>query len=69
MPIDRGAKVRQVVPVIEGVVTMRQFDESHSCMMYHVEFTDAAGNASARWFLEADIKVVEPEAVTEGSPQ
>lgn len=60
--IAKGAKVRQVVPVIEGVVSERRFDDSeggHGEMEFHVEYTDKTGEPSARWFKESDLVVTE----------
>lgn len=60
MPIDKGATVRQNVPVIEGQVTQRRFSEDAGCMEYLVTYTDADGNAAERWFLEAQLSEVQP---------
>lgn len=69
--IAKGAKVRQIVPVIEGEVTERRFDDSeggHGEMEFHVEYVDATGEPSARWFKESDLEVTaEPEAKKEDS--
>lgn len=59
MPIDKGATVRQNVPVIEGQVTQRRFSEDAGGMEYLVTYTDADGNAAERWFLEAQLSEVQ----------
>jgi hypothetical protein len=56
MPIPLNAKVRQVVPVIEGVVAERRFSEASEGMEYRVEFKDSEGNAGDRWFAEGEIE-------------
>ena len=58
MPIPKGATVRQVVPVIEGQVTERRFNEEAAAMEYLVAFTTADGNAAERWFLESPLTEV-----------
>lgn len=58
MPIPKGATVRQVVPVIEGQVTDRRFNEETGAMEYLVTFTTADGDDAERWFLEAQLKEV-----------
>jgi hypothetical protein len=60
MPIDKGATVRQNVPVIEGQVTQRRFSEDAGCMEYLVTYTDSDGNAAERWFLETQLSEVQP---------
>lgn len=57
MPISKGATVRQVVPVIEGEVIDRRFDEASEGMSYLVSYTDADGETHQRWFAEADLEV------------
>ena len=52
----KGSQVRQVVPVITGTVTETKFDEDKDELTYHVEFKDADGNDSARWFTESEIE-------------
>ena len=55
MPIAKGAKVRQVVPIIEGTVTERRFNESASTMEYLVSYKSSDGEQVERWFLETQI--------------
>lgn len=62
MPIPAGAAVRQILPAaVEGVVTQRRFNESHSQMEYMVESPDSDGDGSpqTRWFLESQITAKE----------
>ncbi|HNB43172.1 MAG TPA: hypothetical protein PLL72_03155 [Burkholderiaceae bacterium] len=61
MPIAKGARVRQVVPVIEGEVIERRFSETHDQMEYHVVFPLPEGEVGARWFLESQIAEVPAE--------
>ncbi len=56
MPLNKGAKVRQVVPVIEGEITERRFNDEADSMEYLVAFTDAEGEPSERWFTEAQLE-------------
>lgn len=58
MPIKLTTKVRQVVPVIEGEVVERRFNESCEGMEYRVAFSDAEGNPADRWFTEGEIEEV-----------
>lgn len=58
MPIAKGATVRQVVPVIEGQVTERRFNEEAGAMEYLVTFTTMAGDTAERWFLESQLSEV-----------
>ena len=53
--IDKGAKVKQVVPVISGTVVARRFNEDHSEMEYQVEYSTADGENHSRWFLESQL--------------
>lgn len=57
MPIAKGSKVRQVVPVIEGEVSERRFNDEAECMEYLVEYTDAEGHPASRWFTESQLEV------------
>lgn len=60
MPIEKGATVRQNVPVIEGQVSQRRFCEEGGCIEYLITYTDADGNAAERWFLETQLTEVQP---------
>lgn len=59
MPIPKGAQVRQVVPVIAGVVAERRFIDADDRFEYLVEYVDADGNAQSRWFVDGQIEVTE----------
>jgi len=58
MPIPKGAQVRQVVPVIEGAVIERRFNDDGDTFEYLVEYTDADGAAQSRWFTDGQIEEV-----------
>lgn len=58
MPIPKGAQVRQVVPVIEGAVIERRFNDAGDKFEYLVEYTDADGAAQSRWFTDGQIEEV-----------
>ena len=60
MPIPQGAQVRQIVPVIEGQVTQRRFNDEANAMEYLVTYTTADGQAAERWFLETQLAEVQP---------
>jgi hypothetical protein len=51
-----GDTVKQVVPVVQGVVLEKKFIEDDIC--YRVEFTDAAGDKHERWFKESELEGV-----------
>lgn len=57
-----GTTVRQIMPKpISGVVTERRLndtDQDNPFMEHHVEFKDADGNMSARWFKTSEIEAV-----------
>ena len=59
MAIKAGAVVRQVVVPIQGVVTKKQFNESHDKMEYVVEWPAGPGESPhSRAFLEGEIELV-----------
>lgn len=60
MPIAKGAQVRQVVPVIQGQVLERRFNDDANTMEYHVSYVGADG-PTARWFKESELEVVPTE--------
>lgn len=53
--IAKGTAVRQKVPVIEGVIDDAKLDTDTGKINYHVTFTGADGEPSARWFNEDEI--------------
>jgi hypothetical protein len=55
MAISKGSTVRQVVPVIEGDVKERRFNESADEMEYLVGY-EVDGEAHERWFTESQIE-------------
>lgn len=58
MPIPKGSAVKQVVPVITGTVTAVTYNDDDGVFEYRVDYTDAEGNPSQRWFKESEIEVV-----------
>lgn len=60
MPIAKGAQVRQIVPVIEGEVADRRFNDEADQLEYLVTYTGADGEPSSRWFLESQLQEVAP---------
>lgn len=58
MPIAKSAHVRQIVPVIQGEVADRRFNDQADELEYLVTYTDGDGNPSSRWFLEAQLAEV-----------
>ena len=58
MPIPKGAQVRQVVPVIEGAVIERRFNDAGDTFEYLVEYADADDAAQSRWFTDGQIEEV-----------
>lgn len=51
-------QVRQKVPVIQGEVIQRRLNEVEDQLEYLVAYTDEAGEAHERWFLEKEIEDV-----------
>lgn len=54
--LKKGANVRQVVPVIEGVVLQSQIHDDE--LKYEVEYVGADGETHTRWFLSSELEVV-----------
>lgn len=57
MPIPKGTTVRQVVPVIEGVVNARRLNDDTGEVEYLVAYV-SNGEPAERWFLESQIAAV-----------
>ena len=53
--IPKGTTVRQKVPAIEGVVEDAKLNTETGEIDYHVTFTGADGEPSARWFKESEL--------------
>lgn len=63
-PIKKGATVRQVVPVIEGVVQDVTFDAESMSFKYRVTYVGADGESHERWFTHAELVDVSPATST-----
>jgi hypothetical protein len=61
MNITKGQQVRQIVPVITGVVTAKRFNDDTDQFDFCVDYVDADGNPAQRWFTAAEIEAV-PQA-------
>jgi len=61
MAIPLNARVRQVVPAIEGEVAERRFSEASGGMEYRVPY-EADGEQHERWFAETEVTVIEEAA-------
>lgn len=57
MGLRKGTKVRQVVPVITGVVEDAKFDVESGKFEYLVQFNTTDGGVTQRWFKEEDVAV------------
>lgn len=57
MTIKKGATVRLKMPVIEGIVSERKFDDDTDQMQYAVNYVGEDGEAHQRWFGEAQLEV------------
>ncbi len=57
MAIPNGATVRQIVPVISGLVVQKRFHDERDQLEYLVVYTDADGQPQSKWFLESQIEV------------
>ena len=55
MKISDG--VKQVVHPIKGQISSKRFDEISDSFQYQVDYVDADGNASHRWFAETEIEL------------
>jgi hypothetical protein len=60
MAIKLGTVVRQKVTPIEGPVTSYELDRTNGETLLHVEFTDANGDVSAKFFREDEVEIVPP---------
>lgn len=58
MAFKEGDTVRQIAPVISGVVQDIQFNKGTSELEYLFEYTDGEGNAQSRWFTESQLEAV-----------
>ncbi|KQV85439.1 hypothetical protein [Rhizobacter sp. Root1221] len=58
MVIKTGARVRQVVPQLEGEVVERRFNEGSEQMEYLVVFVTSDGTPGERWFLQSEVEEV-----------
>lgn len=52
-----GDSVKQVVHLIAGVISRKQYDENSDGFIYQVDYTDENGQPSHRWFAENEIVV------------
>lgn len=57
----KDAKVRQKVTPIRGTATERRFNDAADEFEYLISYTDAEGEAHARWFLHSQLEL-DPEA-------
>lgn len=57
MAMQKGARVRQVSPVIEGEIVDRRFDDAADGMQYLVSY-EADGETHSRWFAEREVEEV-----------
>lgn len=51
-----GDTVKQVTPVVQGVIDGKQFIGNDIC--YHITWTDANGETQERWFKESELEGV-----------
>lgn len=56
LKFKKGDPVRQLVPVIEGTIVEQNITDDE--VAYKVEWTDAAGDTSSRWFKESELEAV-----------
>ncbi|MES2048878.1 MAG: hypothetical protein V4447_10785 [Pseudomonadota bacterium] len=56
--IKKGSTVRQVVPVIEGQVLEKKFNDDTDKFEFRVEYTLPDGGHCERWFSEDDIEEI-----------
>ena len=52
-----GDGVKQVVHPISGSISRKIYDEASDGFKYQVDYTDADGEESHRWFSEAEIEL------------
>lgn len=58
MPIKTGATVRLIQPEIKGAVLKREIGDDDRTRVL-VEWTDASGEVTRRWFDESDLEIVQ----------
>lgn len=58
MTYPKGAKVRQIVPVIEGEVAERRFNETADEVEYLIGYATPEGEVHQRWFLGSQLTLV-----------
>jgi hypothetical protein len=56
----KGAPVRQVVPVIEGVVSGYSVDQELGTVQVLVEWEDVNGERHSRYFAESELQAIPP---------
>lgn len=59
MPLAKGTKVKQIVSVINGVVSDAKYDADKCAFTYHVEYIDDTGEPASRWFDENQVAAVD----------
>jgi hypothetical protein len=59
-PMAKGTLIRQVVPIIAGVITDVRFNADAMAFDYLVEYSDG-DHVSSRWFSSPEIEAIEVE--------
>jgi hypothetical protein len=61
MGLEIGHAARLVQPVIEGEIVDTEYDKDAKQLRHKLNWTDGAGEAHSRWFLESQLEAVENE--------
>lgn len=56
MKIGDSAKLIQ--PVVSGQIIDTEYDKENLCLRHCLEWADASGNTSQRWFIESELEAV-----------
>lgn len=55
--MEIGNVVRLVQPVIQGEIVDTEYDKDAKQLRHLVQWTDGAGDAQQRWFIESQLEV------------
>lgn len=61
-----GDSVKQVVHPISGIISRKVYDEAADGFRYQVDYTDAEGEDSHRWFTESELELQIAEKTNKG---
>ena len=65
--IEPGAAVQVVAPVIAGVVVRSSYNNAEKHLTHLVRYTGVDGAEHERWYIEAELKLVNVDSTEEGA--